>query len=38
MFKVKTRKGSLNHKNDEKEKIEVKLKTRQGRLDSKWDI
>ena len=36
-FKVKTWKGSLNHKNDEKEKLKVKLKTRQGRLDCEWD-
>ena len=36
-FKVKTRKGSLNHKNEikkekRKRKVEVKLKTRKGGL------
>ena len=36
-FKVKTWKDSLNHKKIKKEKTKVKLKTRQGRLDYKWD-
>ena len=36
---MKTRKGSLNHKNDEKEKkIKVELKTQKGRLDCKREV
>ena len=34
-FKVKIRKGSLNHKKNEKRKWEVKLKTRKGGLTTK---
>ena len=36
-FKVKIRKGNLNHKKNKKKekKVEVKLKTRKGRLDYK---